>query len=88
MVVIVVVFKVFSQYRVQQRFLLPANAFLSGLWSRSLTFFLVLALDRDLPLLLVPQKRILLWFFALFLMEKKCGVPGRSVRTCPGTSAH
>ena len=27
-------------------------------------------------------------FFALFLMEKKCGVPGRSVRTCPGTSAH
>ena len=29
-------------------------------------------------------------FFALFLFptEKKCGVPGSSVRTCPGTSAH
>ena len=38
--------------------------------------------------LLVLQMRIFLGFFALFLMEKKCGVPGRSVRTCPGTSAH
>ena len=45
-------------------------AFLSGLCSRTLTFLLVLALDRGLPLLLVPQKRILLGFVALFLMEK------------------
>ena len=26
--------------------------------------------------------------FRTFLHGKKCGVPGRSVRTCPGTSAH
>ena len=58
-----------SQDRVQQRFLLP-NAFLSGLWSRTLTFLLVLALDRGLPHLLVLQMRILLGFFALFTMEK------------------
>ena len=27
-------------------------------------------------------------FFRTFPHGKKCGVPGRSVRTCPGTSAH
>ena len=26
--------------------------------------------------------------FRTFSQGKKCGVPGRSVRTCPGTSAH
>ena len=57
-------------------------------WSRTLTFLLVLALDRGLPHLLVLQKRILLWFFHTFPHGKKCGVSGRSVRTCPGTSAH
>ena len=35
-----------------------------------------------------PADEDFLRFSALFLMEKKCGVPGRSVRTCPGTSAH
>ena len=35
-----------------------------------MTFLLVVALDRDLPLLLVLQKRILLFFFALFPTEK------------------
>ena len=49
----------FSHYRVQQRFLLPANAFLSGLWSRSSTFLLLVwALDRGLPHLLVLKMRI------------------------------
>ena len=41
------------------------NAFLSGLWSRTLTFLLVLALDRVRPHLPVLQM-ILLGFFALF----------------------
>ena len=47
-------------------FFFPGTNFLSGLWSRSSTFLLlVLALDRELPLplLLVLQKRILLRFF-------------------------
>ena len=53
--------------RVPERRLLFWNAFLSGLWSRSLAFLLrVVALDRNLPLLLVLQMRILLGFFALF----------------------
>ena len=68
-----VVVKFFSQNRVQQRRLLLWNACLSGLWSRSSTFLLlVLALDRDLPLplLLVLQKTILLGFFALFPWKK------------------
>ena len=49
-----VVFEVFSHNRLQQRRLLIWNAFLSGLWSRPLTFLLLLvALDRGLPHLLV-----------------------------------
>ena len=46
------------------------NAFLSGLWSRTLTFLLVLTLDRGLLHLLVLQMRILLGFFTLLPMEK------------------
>ena len=66
------VFKVFSQNRVQQRRLLW-NAFLSGLWSRSLTFLLVVALVRGLLHLLVLQLRILLGFFSHFTPNlKKC----------------
>ena len=53
------VFKVFSRDRVQQRHFLLWNACLSGLWSRSLTFLLVVALGR---VLLVLQMRILLFF--------------------------
>ena len=53
-------FKVFSQNRVQQRS--PS--------SRSLTFLLVVALDRVLPHLLLLQIRIFLGFFALFLLKK------------------
>ena len=58
-----VVFKVFSQYRVQQRRLPRWNAFLSRLWSRSLTFLLEVALGRGLPHQLVLQMRILLGGF-------------------------
>ena len=54
--------------------LLLLNAFLSGMWNKSLTFLLVVALVRFRPHLLVLQMRIFLGFFALFLMEKKCGV--------------
>ena len=64
--------EVFSQNRIQQRRLLVWNAFLSGLWSRSLTFLLlVVALDRGLPHLLVLQMRILLVFFCTFPHGKK-----------------
>ena len=50
---------------------LLANAFLSGLWSRSSTFLLlVVAWDTGLPHLLVLQMRNLLGVFALFPMEK------------------
>ena len=31
---------------------------------------------------------LVMGFFRTFPHGKKCGVPGRSVRTCPGTSAH
>ena len=79
------VFKVFSQNRVHQRRLLIWNAFLSGLWSRSLTLLLVVALDRGLPHLLVLQMRILLRVFALFSMGKKCG--GRRPGECECASA-
>ena len=66
------VVKVFSQNRVQQRRLLLANAFLSGLWSRSSTFVLLLvALDRGLPHLLVLQMRILLGGFSHFSPWRK-----------------
>ena len=78
---LVVVVKVLSQDRVQQRRILLADAFLSELWSRSsisqsrlsrrsLTLLLVGALDRGLPHLLVQQMRILLGFFALFPRKK------------------
>ena len=51
--------------------ILLANAFLSGLWSRSLTFLLlVVAWHTGLPLLLVLQMRILLGVFAFLPMEK------------------
>ena len=67
----------FSQNRVQQRRILLANAFLSGLWSRSLisqrrlssrslTFLLVVPLGRVRPHLLVLQMRILVFFFRTF----------------------
>ena len=71
-VVVSGVFKVLSQDRVQQRRILLANAFLSGLSSRPLTFLLlVVALRRVRPHLQVLQMRILLvFFFALFTMEK------------------
>ena len=66
--------KVFSQYRVQQRRFLLQDAFLSGLWSSSSTFLLlVVALGRVRPHLLVLQMRILLGFSALFPMEKSAG---------------
>ena len=70
------VFKVFSQNRVQQRRLLLWNAFLSGLWSNSLTFLLLVeAFDRILPHLLVLRMRILLGVFARFpKLQKKCEV--------------
>ena len=82
------VFKVFPQNRVQQRLL-----------STSLTFQLLMvkvfmgsSQDRVLRHLLsfqlVLQMTLCKGFFALFPHGKKCGVPGRSVRTCPGTSAH
>ena len=59
------------QDRVQQRRLHLWNAFLSGLWSRSLAFLLlVVAWDAGLPHLLVLQMRILLGVIALFPMEK------------------
>ena len=68
---VVVVVKVPSQDRVQQRRLLLWNAFLSGLWSRSSTFLLlVLALGRGLPHLLVLQMKIFTGVFALFPTEQ------------------
>ena len=88
------VFKVLSQNRVQPfRFLLQ-NAFLSGLWSRSLTFllpveaFTIFAQDRVHPQLRTLQllgcalrMSHFKGFFALFRRKKK-------VRLTPGTSAH
>ena len=35
-----------------------------------------------------PAEEDFTGFFRTFPHGKKCGVPGRSVRTCPGTSAH
>ena len=68
--------------RVQQRRVLPRNAFLSGLWSRSLIFlveaFKIFALDRVYPLLRTFQlvlmmlwMRLVMFFFALFPKIKK-----------------
>ena len=68
---LVVVFKVFSHNRVQQRRLLLRYAILSGLSSRSLTFLLlVVALDGVLPHLLVCRVRQINGFFALFPVGK------------------
>ena len=52
----VLIFKVFPLDRVQQRCLPPRNAFLSGMWSRSLTLFLVevfMVLSQDTAHLLL-----------------------------------
>ena len=80
------VFKVFFPDRVQQRCLVPRNAFLSGLWSRTLISPLVKASkifsqDRVHPLLRTFQLVFLkLWmslvkgFSALFPKLKKCQV--------------
>ena len=79
------VVQVLSQERAHQRL---ANAFLSGLCSRSsifqfrlsrrsLTLLLVMTVDWARPHLLVLLMRIFLVFFVLFPIEKKCGVPGR-----------
>ena len=78
------VFKVFSMDSVQQRRLPLRNAFLSGLWSRSLIFpflvdvFMVLAQVRVHPLLLIlqlvfkkMQMSLVNVFFALFPKNKK-----------------
>ena len=75
--------KVLSQDRAHQRL---ANAFLSGLWSRSSIFqcrlssrSLTLLLGWVRPHLLVLQMRILLGFFALFPIEKKVRSAGQVV---------
>ena len=68
----------FSLDRVQQR-RLPRNAFLSGLWSRSLTLvlvevFLVLLLLTLQLVMKSAQMNLAKAFFALFLKIKKCEV--------------
>ena len=68
----------FPPSRVQQRRLLLWNAFLSRLWSRSLTFLLVVALGRVRPHLLVLQMRILLGF-SQFSSWKKVRIAGQVV---------
>ena len=76
--------QVFPLESVQQR-RLPRNAFLSGLWSRSLTLFLVevfTVLSQDMVHLLLTlqlvmksaQMSLAKWFFALFTNIKKCEV--------------
>ena len=91
--------RVFSHDRLQRRLLSQWNAFLSGMWSRSLVFpveaFKIFFQDKVHPLLLTIQlvlmmlwMRLVMGVFRTFPHGKKCGVPGRSVRTCPGTSAH
>ena len=96
------VFKVFSQNRVQLRLLLRLrNAFLSGLWSRSLFLGLVKAFkifsqDRVHPLLLTIQLVVLKrWmslgtgFFALFPIFKKVRHnPRTRGQNCLRTRAH
>ena len=79
------VFKVFLLNRVQQRRLPPRNAFLSGLWSRSLTLFQVdvfMVLSQDKVHLLLTLQLVLKnalvslvkGFLALFPKYKKCEV--------------
>ena len=89
----VLVFKVFPQDSVQQR-RLPENAFLSGLWSRSLTLFLVEVFLVHLLLTLqlfrtMTRMSLVKGFFALFPKIKKVR---RSLRTrgrnCLRTPAH
>ena len=96
------VFKVFSQNRVQLRLLLRLwNAFLSGLWSRSLFLRLVKAFkifsqDRVHPLLLTIQLVVLkrwmslgMGFFALFPNFKKARHnPRTRGQNCLRTRAH
>ena len=95
-------FKVFSEDRVQQRILRLWNAFLSRLWSRSLTspllveILMVFAQNRVHPQLrtlqLLGSTLRMSHFkgvFALFPRMKKVRLsPGTWVRECPGTSAH
>ena len=95
----VLVFMVFSQDSVQQR-RLPENAFLSGLWSRSLTLFLVevflvlsqvrVHLLHTLQLVLKnAQMSLVKGFFALFPTLKKVRRWLRTrVRGCPPVAAH
>ena len=86
----VLVFMVFSQDSVQQR-RLPENAFLSGLWSRSLTLFLVevFLVHLLLTLQLVmknAQMSLVKGFFALFPNLKKCEghfAPGVGTASAP-----
>ena len=74
---LVVVVKVFSQNRVQQRFLL-SNAFPSRLSSRSLTFLLlVVALAHGSSSSAGPADEDFTGVFRTFPHGKKCGVPGR-----------
>ena len=92
--------KVFPLDRVQQRRLPPRNAFLSGLWSRSLTLFQVdvfMVLSQDkVHLLLTLQlvlKNVLMslvsGFFRTFPKMKKVRSWLRArVRGCPPVSAH
>ena len=80
----VLVFKVVPLDSVQQRRLPPRNAFLSGLWSRSLTLFQVdvfMVLSQDKVHLLLTLQLVLKnalmslvkGFFALFTkIKKKC----------------
>ena len=96
------IFKVFSEDRVQQRRIRLWNAFLSRLWSRPLTFLLlvevlqIFAQDRVHPQLRTLQLlgstlRMSRFngFFALFHRKKKVQLsPGTWVRVCPSTSAH
>ena len=85
--------KVPSQDRVQQRRILLANAFLSGLWSRTSISQSRLS-SRSLTLLRSsssagPADEDFIGFFALFSVGKKVRVPPRvRVRSCPGRSAH
>ena len=96
------VFKVFPLDSVQQRRILLRNAFLSGLWSRSLISpflveaFKIIAQDRVHPqfdaLQLIGstlRMRCFKLFFALMPHRIKVRKsPGTRVRECPGTSAH
>ena len=101
-VVVSGVLKVFSQNRVQHRCLVLRNAFLGGMWSRSLFLvvlvkaFEIFSQDRVHPLLLTIQLVLLkLWMslgkgvFALFPKLKKVRNWVRTrVRECIPVSPH